>query len=112
MNPPLVLVVLATPLLSVGPFALLLGGVTARKIGWGVLGFALLGVAALCILVCAAGYEAGYTGLNPRPWWKTFGILVITLTEGIFSGAKLLSREPSSCGSPCLEAGADRPARR
>jgi hypothetical protein len=80
-------------LLIVGPFVLLFGvisgGVATRKIMWGLLGLALLGVAASCSLACAVGYEAVSTGINPRPWWMTFWTLVIALLGYVFSGAKL-----------------------
>jgi len=94
MDPPAVLLALAGLLLFVGPFVLLFGvisgGVTARKITWGLLGLALVGLAASCSLACAIGYEAVYTGINPRPWWMTFRTLVIALLGYLFSVAKLV----------------------
>jgi hypothetical protein len=70
-------------------FGVISGGVTARKTLWGLLGLALVEVAAFYSIACASGYEAVSTGINPRPWWMTFGILVIALLGYVLSGAKL-----------------------
>jgi hypothetical protein len=70
-------------------FGVISGGITARKIMWSLLGLVLVGVAAFCSFACGIGYEAVYTGINPRPWWETFGTLVIALLGYIFSVAKL-----------------------
>ena len=65
--------VLTGPLL----FGLISGAVTARKVVWGLLGLALLGVAAFGGLLSAFGFEAVSTGANPGAWWGMFGTLVI-----------------------------------
>ena len=90
MTIPLLVVLLAFagPLL----FGMISGGVTAHKVMWSLLGLALLGVAAFGGLLCAFGFEAVSTGLNPGPWWGMFGTLVIAPLLGYgYAVAKLFA---------------------
>jgi hypothetical protein len=78
-------------------FRVVSGGVTARKVMYGLLGIALVGLADFGSLVCAVGYEAVSTGINPRPWWEAFWTLLIAPLLGyVFVLAKLV-------GSPRLD---------
>jgi hypothetical protein len=84
------------PIVLIGLIGLLLlkivsGGVTVRKIIYGLLGLAMVGLAAFGGLLCAMGYEAVSTGINPGPWWGTFGSLVIAPLLGyVFALAGLI----------------------
>jgi hypothetical protein len=89
---PVVFLALAGLLALGGPlvFGVVSGGVTATKVIRGLLGLALLGVAAFGGLLCVVGFEAVSTGLNPGPWWGTFGTLVIAPLLGyVYFVAKL-----------------------
>ena len=65
------------------------GGVTVRKIGWGLLGLALLGMAAFFGLLLAFGYEAHSTGVNPSYWGWVVTLVLLPLLGYVYSLGKL-----------------------
>ena len=75
-------------------FGVIVGGVTAHKVVWGLLGLALLGVAAVGGVLCAVGFGAAPSGPNPVPWWGTFGALFVAPLLGYGYAVAKLFRSP------------------
>jgi hypothetical protein len=75
-------------------FGVIFGGVTAHKVVWGLLGLALLGVAAVGAVLCAVGFGAAPAGPNPVHWWVTFGALVVAPLLGYGYAVAKLFRSP------------------
>jgi hypothetical protein len=93
---PIVFLALAGLLALAGPwlFGMVSGGVTTRKVMWGMLGLALLWVAAIGGLLSAFGFEAVSTGANPGAWWGMFGTSVIAPLLGYVFAVAQLFRSP------------------
>jgi len=64
-------------------------GVTASKVMWGLLGLALLGVAAFFGFLLAFGYEAHSTGMNPSYWGWVVTLVLLPLLGYGYALAKL-----------------------
>jgi hypothetical protein len=90
MTMPVVLLALVGLLL----FGVIFGGVTAHKVVWGLLGLALLGVAAVGGVVCAVGFGAAPGVPNPVPWWGPFGALFVAPLLGYGYSVAKLFRSP------------------
>jgi hypothetical protein len=76
-------------LIGVLLFKVVLGGVTARKVMYGLLGIALVGLADFggLILVLAWGYR--HEPAPAGPWWEPLTLLIAPLLGYVFVLAKL-----------------------